>query len=570
MRMWIGIVAFVLGISVTAFGVVDQVRNSPLERIEISQTLQKSAPYLLIPNRTLTAYPGNVEVSAAGTDEVFLATVRESDATAWLTPSPYLELRLELDQDAEKVSLAEIERPGDGNLIDPRGSDLWRTAVSAEDFDTIKVPEGNEASVLIASTGLDPAPNTVVVTWTLPKGAVPLSPLPPIGLAIMLIGALILLWDAYAKNRGNQPRRGQKGRPRSSFKLNKIKLPRIKFPALAKPKKRGRRLAFAAGLVSVGLLAGCTPQYESPLMSPSPSAAPDTLTPVMTKVQLVRVLEEIVGAIEKSDAELDRETIELRVSGAALAMRRAEYNLLRRTEADDKPAPIQAGPIQLFLPSATDTWPRSVMVVTGEEQLQLLVLRQESARENYSLVHYANLLPGTAFPEVSAEAVGANIVKSDSKFLAFEAEKLPEAVGDLINNAGDSAWAAQVDPENKYVMDLAAVQQNLTETLSNANLSFEHKLGDKNIDMLATADGGVLAAVYMIDTYTIIPKSPGDAVAITGNEALLLGTGGSSTGIETRYGSMLIFHIPSTGSDQPVRLLGATQQLLTTVNLGTR
>ncbi len=565
MRMWIGIVAFVLGISVTAFGVVDQVRNSPLERIEISQTLEKSAPYLLIPNRTLTAYPGNVEVSAEGTKEVFLATVRESDATAWLTPSPYVELRLEIDQDAEKVSLAEIERPGEGNLIDPRGSDLWRTAVSAKDFDTIKVPEGNEASVLIASTGLDPAPNTVVVTWTLPKGAVPLSPLPPIGLAIMLLGALILLWDAFMKDRRTRPGRGHKGRPPISFKL-----PKIKLPPLRKPKKRGRRLAFTASLLSLGLLAGCTPQYESPLMSPSPSAAPDTLTPVMTKVQLVRVLEEIVGAIEASDAELDRETIELRVAGAALAMRRAEYNLLRITEAEDKPAPIQAGPIQLFLPSATDTWPRSVMVVTGEEQLQLLVLRQESARENYVLVHYANLLPGTDFPEVSAEAVGANIVKSDSKFLAFEPEKLPEAVGDLINNAGDSAWSALVDPENKYVMDLAAVQQNLTETLSNANLSFEHKLGDRNIDMLATADGGALAAVYMIDTYTIIPKSPGDAVAVTGNEALLLGTGGSSTGIETRYGSMLIFHIPSTGSDQPVRLLGATQQLLTTVNLGTR
>ncbi len=88
--------------------------------------------------------------------------------------------------------------------------------------------------------------------------------------------------------------------------------------------------------------------------------------------------------------------------------------------------------------------------------------------------------------------------------------------------------------------------------------------------MLATADGGALAAIYMIDTYTIIPKSRGDAVAITGNEALLLGTGGSSTGIETRYGSLLIFHIPSSGSEQPVRLLGATQQLLTTVNLGTR
>ncbi len=565
MRMWIGITAFVLGISLTAVGVVDQIRNSPLERIEITKTLDKSAPYLLIPNRTLTSYPGNVQVSASGTKEVFLATVRESDAIAWLTPSPHLELRLEVNQDSQSVSLAEIERPGEGNLIDPRGYDIWRTSVDSKDFDSIKVPAGNEAAVLIASTGDDPAPNKVVVTWTLPKGAIPLSPLPPIGLAIMLIGALIVLWDAYLKNRGARPGRGLRGpkRPRPR---------RFKTLVQRRPGqgRRAQRLGMVAGLISVSLLAGCTPQYESPLMSPSPSAAPDTLTPVMTKVQLVRILDEIAEAISIADTELDRETIEVRTAGAALAMRRAEYNLLRRTEADDKPQPIQSGPIKLFLPSATDAWPRSVMVVTGDEQLQLLVLRQESARENYVLVHYSNLLPGTTFPEVGAETVGANIVKSDSKFLSFEPQKLPEAVGDLINNAGDSAWATLVDPENKYVMDLAAVQQNLTETLSNANLSFDHRLGDNKINMLATADGGALAAIYMIDTYTIIPKEPGDAVAITGDEALLLGTGGSSTGIETRYGSMLLFHIPSTGSDQPVRLLGATQQLLTTVNLGTR
>ncbi|NBU22928.1 MAG: hypothetical protein EBS38_03315 [Actinobacteria bacterium] len=561
--MWIGVVAFVLGLSVTAYGVVDQIRSSPLERIEISKTLDKSAPYLLIPNRTLTAYPGNVQVTASGTEEVFLATVRESDATAWLTPSPHLELRLEVDQNAQKVSLAEIERPGEGNLVDPRGSDLWRSSVSGENFDSIKVPSGNEAAVMIASTGLDPAPNTVVVTWTLPKGSIPLSPIPLIGLGIMLIGALIVLLDAYLKNRGSRPGRGMRGKRRQQT---------IRLPKLNLKRKSGRRAQrmIATSLLAGLVLTGCATDYESPLMSPSPSAAPDTLTPVMTKVQLVRVLEEITTAIATADAELDRETIEVRVSGPALAVRRAEYNLLRRTEADDKPAPIQAGPIKLFLPSATDAWPRSVMVVTGEEQLQLLVLRQESARENYVLVHYSNLLPGTTFPEVSAETVGANIVKSDSKFLAFEPQKLPEAVGDLINNAGDSPWATLVDPENKYVMDLAAVQQNLTETLSNANLSFDHKLGDSKINMLATADGGALAALYMIDTYTIIPREPGDAVAITGDEALLLGTGGSSTGIETRYGSMLLFHIPSTGSEDPVRLLGATQQLLTTVNLGTR
>ena len=49
-----------------------------------------------------------------------------------------------------------------------------------------------------------------------------------------------------------------------------------------------------------------------------------------------------------------------------------------------------------------------------------------------------------------------------------------------------------------------------------------------------------------------------------------VGAGGSATGIETRYGAMLLFHMPAAGSESRVRLLGATQQLLTAVSLGAR
>jgi hypothetical protein len=145
---------------------------------------------------------------------------------------------------------------------------------------------------------------------------------------------------------------------------------------------------------------------------------------------------------------------------------------------------------------------------------------------------------------------------------------LPRALGDLINSPEDNAWGGLIDPENKYVTDLIGVQKNLVDTLSNANLEFKHNLGDERISLLATADGGALAAIHMVDTYTIIPKRPGDAVAVTGDEALLLGIRGSATGIETRYGAMLLFYIPASGSEQKVRLLGATQQLLTAVVLG--
>jgi hypothetical protein len=317
------------------------------------------------------------------------------------------------------------------------------------------------------------------------------------------------------------------------------------------------------------MLSGCVPEYENPLLSPSPIAAPETLTPAVTKDQAEKILREIVAVVEKSDETLNRESLEVRVSGPALQVRRFDYNLVRRfTETERLPQPIQSSPVQLFLPPATDTWPRSIVMVTGEENLQLLVLRQESAREKYNLYLYANLLPDISFPEVASELIGANQLKPDNKFLKVSPDVLVEAVGDLLNQGADSTWSLVMDPENAYIQDVSSVQRNLTETLTNANLDFAHELAADEPVMLTTVDGGALVALYMIDTYTIIPKRPGDAVAISGDEAILLGSGGSATGIEARYGAMLIFHVPAAGSENRVSLLGATQQLLTAIALG--
>lgn len=573
-RFVIAITTFVVGLSLTAIGIVDQVRNSPLETIRLGIEVAPDRQFVVIPNRTLTSYPGKVEVIAAGVGQVFVATVRESDATAWISDTAHQELRLRVDLEAEKANLSQIDRPGEGELVDPIGMDIWRDSKVGEANAKIVVAEGNETAVLVASDGRELAPESIEIKWTLPPQPLPFSPLPPIGLVLMLLGSVAILIDWWLKRRRTTIGRNYRGpkppRPSGLFPV-KMHMPE-KLKRGAKKARRGRRgLSFVALSLTAATLTGCTASYDSPLLSPSPSAAADILTPVMTKSQLDRILGEIVAVVAEADAELDREGIEVRVTGAALAVRRAAYNLARRTAAeDDGPEPILAGPIKLFLPSATDTWPRSVMVVTGEERLQLLVLTQSSPRDNYQLQNYTALLPGATFPEVAAEEVGANAVKVDSKFLSFDPKKLPEAVGDLINNPAESAWSTLINPENQYISDLVTFQAALAETLSNANLNFGHRLGDNQIVLLSSADGGALVALYMVDTYTIIPRSPGDAVAITGDEALLLGTGGSATGIETRYGAMLLFHVPASGSESPVELLGATQQLLTAITIGSR
>ncbi len=572
LRFWLSITTFVVGLTLTAIGLVNQLENQPLSMIVADAELTTPTTYVMIPNKVLTAYPGKVSVTANNDGQVFLAAGRESDIVGWIGKAQYAETRLGVNQAKEEVLISEIERSGGGELADPRGSDLWRLEV-AESFEgKISVPEGNEIGVLIAAKGIDMAPRKIKIEWDLPDEGVPVAPITMIGLALMLIGALWSLWlfiTSYRKSRITRSWNGPR-RPKLQLELPKFKKRKPVVEAPIGSRRQARKLKFVAFALVAASLSGCTPEYQNPVLSPSPSPAQDTLTPVMTKDQLKRILDEITAVVAEGDAELDRESIERRVTGPALVARRAAYNIARRTENPQPPAPLMSSPIQLFLPSATDTWPRSVMVVTGEQTLTMMVLRQESARDQYRLYQYMDILPGVDFPEVAAEEIGANTVKEDSKFLLMPPADLAKAVGSLLNEGPDSAWSILVDGDNQYIKDVSSVQQTLAQTLSNANVSFDHRISNDEMVLLTSGEGGALVGVYMIDTYTIIPKSPGDAVAISGQEAILLGAGGSATGIETRYGAMLLFHMPAAGSESRARLLGATQQLLTAISLGAR
>ncbi len=571
MRFWLSITTFVVGLTLTAIGLVNQIENQPLNFIVAEAELTTPTTYVMIPNKVLTSYPGKVSVTANNDGEVFLAAGRESDIVGWIGKAQYTETRLGVNQAKEEVIISEVERSGGGELADPRGSDLWRLEV-AESFEgKISVPEGNEVGILIAAKGVDMAPRKIKIEWDLPDQGAPIAPITMVGLGLMLAGAIWSLWlffNSYRKSGITRYWRGPR-RPKMQFGLPKFKKKKIET-SQPTSRREARTLKFAALMLVSATLAGCTPDYQNPVLSPSPSAAQDTLTPVMTKDQVKRVPEEITTVVAEADAELNRESIEARVSGPALVARRAAYNIARRTENPQPPAPLLASPIQLFLPSATDTWPRSVMVVTGEQTLTMMVLRQENARDQYRLYQYMDILPSVDFPEVAAEEVGANTVKEDSKFLLMPPADLATAVGSLLNEGPDSTWSILVDGDNQYIADVSSVQQTLAQTLSNANVTFDHKISPDDMVLLTSGEGGALVGLYMIDTYTIIPKSPGDAVAISGQEAILLGAGGSATGIETRYGAMLLFHMPAAGSESRARLLGATQQLLTAVSLGAR
>jgi hypothetical protein len=173
------------------------------------------------------------------------------------------------------------------------------------------------------------------------------------------------------------------------------------------------------------------------------------------------------------------------------------------------------------------------------------------------------LLPGVEFPDVAAASDGAIPVEVDSLFLKISPLNLAPAYGDLIDNGPASEFFSQFDlTTDEFYEQIAKTQADQAENLDEATTVFSHELADANVVSLTTSDSGAIVALMMVDTWEIKPNSRTSAVTVSGDELLLLGVEGSRSGVSTRYGNMLLFYVPLASSDQKIRLLGATQSLL--------
>ena len=176
------------------------------------------------------------------------------------------------------------------------------------------------------------------------------------------------------------------------------------------------------------------------------------------------------------------------------------------------------------------------------------------------------MLPSGKFPNVAAQAVGALPVEANTKFLVTKLKSVPFKYGDVINKglasnystefdlASDEFYAALSESQTKQKADAAKV---------NAKIQFLHSIGSSNILGLLTVESGGLVAIAMNDTSLIKPKVRGEAVSVNlPDQKILLDAPGSSTGLKIVYENMLLFYVPVAGSEEKIRLVGASQGLL--------
>ncbi|NBR61227.1 MAG: hypothetical protein EBT86_06195 [Actinobacteria bacterium] len=128
---------------------------------------------------------------------------------------------------------------------------------------------------------------------------------------------------------------------------------------------------------------------------------------------------------------------------------------------------------------------------------------------------------------------------------------------------------------DRFYAEISQTQADQKETLRKAKVAirFVHSLGNPNIiGMLTkpsdTGEAGGLVALSILDTLVIKPQVRGSAVSVTKLEQkLLLDAPGSSTGLTIVYENQMLFFVPTSGSKQKIRLVGATQGLLSVKRL---
>ncbi len=568
MRFLIATGLFVVSLVLLLVGLGQRTIWAAPEESHLTLRSTTSVPFVLIPNQTLSARDGAVSLTIAAPSKIFVATGRTSDLGSWLGR----ERHTILEVDAKASRLSEKLSGWATSKVNPSGSDLWRSEVHGTKSVTIFVSRGSDNAVLIASDGAHRAPSAVDIAWRINRDVTQSTGLLIAG-GVLLIVAFVFNSLALAKNRKTRGPRRRMPKPPQGPKY-KVKRNRSAGPARGRYRARrgGRALgSIVASSLALGALAGCAP--AQPTTSPSPSAsAVVQATPAVSAKQLDRILANVVAVTTAADSREDKKTLKIRFAGPALALRAVNYKL-RKLSSRTTPSPgIAESPVTFVLPQATTSWPRTVMVVTEDKAShslpQLLVLIQKSPRENFKVWYTIPLLPGAKIPAVPLASAGSISITPDSLFLKVKPAILAFAFGDLINKGDSSQFASKFAVgSNPFFTQMSQNQAQVKASLKSATARFEHSLGDKHVESLATTDGGALVAVYMLDNYIIRAKKRTSAVTVSGQEKLLLKASGSSTGIKSTYGNMLLFYVPPSSAQDGIQLLGANQGLLAVKNL---
>ncbi|MFB2597237.1 hypothetical protein ACEXQE_05530 [Herbiconiux sp. P17] len=604
MRFIFAIFAFIIATALIGVGVAQRTVFLPPSTVASSVTLDGDEAYALIDSSALTAHTGKQTIVLTGSDTVFAAYGRTADVEAWLDGSEYASIGYDADS-GELTSTTVAANPDAADNVasgsaNPANSDLWLEQFTADDamYRTLALPAGY--SMIVASDGTQPAPTQIRLSWPIPNATPWVGPLIVAGVAFLLAGLVLLVLGLLHMRRSQRPRRKPpalpKGKRFSSSRTN----------AIESGVKRSRRsiapaIAVPVALVSLLALGGCSADYwpqaaapatdastapATPAVSSSDAAdeatatpdpdAPaavddsdDTPTPSVTEAQLEGIVANISSVTAEADAASNKDELADRFTGPALELRSATYAI--RAGYPEYPAPqaIPSGPLQVVLPQATDSWPKSVFTIVQGDDTSVppvaLMLVQETPRSNYKVYYEITLEPDTSLPPVAAASVGTTRLPLDTKLLTMTPDELKTAYADILSVGDASQYIDQIDATGDTLRTQVGVDYKNAKKSgigSSATIDFAQVAGTGQSIALATSDAGALVAVDLRESETAKPIESGATVSAEGAVKALSGITETAKGVEATYGYQLLFYIPPFGDPGKAELLGFSQGLV--------
>ncbi|MGO2932524.1 glycosyl transferase [Microbacterium sp.] len=638
MRFVWAVVAFVLATLLIGAGIAQRTIFTGPSSQQVELSVEEPASYVLVDGAVLRENPGQQTLLIRDEGDIFAAYGRTADMEAWLSDATYNAITLgddgspesalvEPSADSESESGTPEPTPSEdpaaeGDAADeeaadepgrnPAGSDLWLDSFTEQDqlITDMQLPEG--MSVLIAKDGTEPAPADMVVSWPLNTSTPWVGPLITAGGAVLLFGLVMYVLAIRHQRRGRGPRRkgpgalpatepiglsvesgdareeleAKPGNPKSSDPEPADSAPEKSEKTERRALDRRRRLLALPALGIAGLLfAGCSsdswPQFDE--ASPTPTPTQTVITPenqkppAVTESQASRILQEISSTLEKADEEMDLDLAGTRLEGLALDARSTDYEL--RASIDDRPLPvtIPTEQVEVLLPQATDTWPRTVLTLSKSKSDEtvppvILTMTQADPWSNYKVTDIAEMQASTEIPELAPAWLGTSMITENAAaFLSLAPDEIAPAFADVVDSGEDSEYYDAFDPVTiELAESIQASRDTVTQALvdngaaETSEATFDMVPSDEPPVAMATLDSGAIVAVSMSDSEKITPTSS-DAVIRFGDNLdakTLTGVEEASKGVDTTYGLQLFFSVPAQGSTEQIRLLAVHQDLL--------
>ena len=309
-------------------------------------------------------------------------------------------------------------------------------------------------------------------------------------------------------------------------------------------------------------VAACEGQIPQPSATQASTGA--TETPDMTQSQEQRVRERILKTTEEATDAKNTDALDQVMSGPALQVRTSQIAIAKSTGDIDPRASIPTDVAQTVIPTNSG-WPRTVFTITttteDQQTKRLLVMKQDSADNNYKLWAVARLLPGAELPKFAVPTIGSQMGDADDSGLKMSPQDAVSRYADVLQNGSNSRYINMfADDYFRQKLDelTATVQEGMERNNGTQSQTFSAPEGQ--LTVMRSADGGDLV-VGQINSEWVRQAGEGrESLPASDSERALFGDSKATSVIKVGYVNVIAIYIPPAGSDQQVTAVGAEQQ----------